>query len=451
MGQLMGLKIGVVICSRIKSSRIKNKPLQTLGNEDISLIEHLIKSLSDLKYPVFLAVPDGDLNQYHKTIKGKYKNLNYFTGHGDNPLKRMLDCSEFHKLDYIVRICHDKVFLDCALIEKFVSHAIEFNLSYIFSSSFIQGTGFEVIEYNALKRASIEFRDFNVEHISYSIKKVCGTDKILNYPVTYDIDSKYPTLSYRFLVDYLDDLLLLYYLFVDLKENCNLVNAIKKVDEVPHYYFLNRLPKFTIYTCVYNGAEFIKQCIESVLKLNNFNLNCEYIIIDDCSNDKTPEILDLYKDYNNVKVIRNKSNVGLSSSSNIALNESKGDFIIRLDADDFFIRYDAITAMENKIENDDVVYPSYLFGEQSVKRGDELHHVGGSLFRKSVINFFKFTEGLRNYEGLDFFEKSRKYLKRKYVDDVVFYYRQHSDSMSHTNKEEREQTKKKIFSKYGRG
>ena len=51
-------------------------------------------------------------------------------------------------------------------------------------------------------------------------------------------------------------------------------------------------PEVTIITPVFNGEAFIKETIDSVLRqsLSNF----EYIIVDDCSSDSTPEILEKY-------------------------------------------------------------------------------------------------------------------------------------------------------------
>src|SRR5882724_13054288 len=54
----------------------------------------------------------------------------------------------------------------------------------------------------------------------------------------------------------------------------------------------NEPPLVSVITPVYNGAEFIAQCIESVLKQTYRNF--EYIIVNNCSKDRTLEIAQKY-------------------------------------------------------------------------------------------------------------------------------------------------------------
>jgi glycosyltransferase involved in cell wall biosynthesis len=82
---------------------------------------------------------------------------------------------------------------------------------------------------------------------------------------------------------------------------------------------------------VYNGEKYIKQAIDSILN-QTFN-NFEFLIINDASIDKTLEILKSYKD-NRIKILNNKENIGLTKSLNKGLRISKGEYIIRQDADD---------------------------------------------------------------------------------------------------------------------
>jgi len=82
---------------------------------------------------------------------------------------------------------------------------------------------------------------------------------------------------------------------------------------------------------VYNGEKYLNQAIESIL--NQTFTDFEFIIIDDSSSDKTPEILQRYKDPR-IIIVRNNTNLGLTKSLNIGLNLAKGEYIARMDADD---------------------------------------------------------------------------------------------------------------------
>jgi glycosyltransferase involved in cell wall biosynthesis len=90
---------------------------------------------------------------------------------------------------------------------------------------------------------------------------------------------------------------------------------------------------------VYNGEEYLHSSINSVLK-QTFS-DFELIIIDDCSNDKTYNIINDFKD-SRIVYSRNIKNIGQTPSLNIGVKLSKGKYIARIDADDLYI--------DNKLE-----------------------------------------------------------------------------------------------------
>ena len=82
---------------------------------------------------------------------------------------------------------------------------------------------------------------------------------------------------------------------------------------------------------VFNGEEYIKRGISSILTQTYQNL--ELFIINDCSNDRSMEIISSFKD-RRIKIISNSRNMGISVSLNKGINASKGKYIARMDADD---------------------------------------------------------------------------------------------------------------------
>lgn len=87
---------------------------------------------------------------------------------------------------------------------------------------------------------------------------------------------------------------------------------------------------------VYNGDQFIAEAIESVL--NQTLKEFEFIIINDCSND---ESLNIIREYSNldkrIVLISNENNLGLSKSLNKGIDNARGKYIARFDADDIMI------------------------------------------------------------------------------------------------------------------
>ena len=84
---------------------------------------------------------------------------------------------------------------------------------------------------------------------------------------------------------------------------------------------------------VYNGEKTVGKAIESML--NQTYSDFEFIIIDDCSKDKTVTILlDYQKKDSRIIILKNKENLGISASLNKGIIESKGEWIVRMDDDD---------------------------------------------------------------------------------------------------------------------
>ena len=90
-------------------------------------------------------------------------------------------------------------------------------------------------------------------------------------------------------------------------------------------------PLISVLLSVYNDDKNIKKSIDSILSQSYKNI--ELLVIDDCSTDKTYEIINEIKD-SRVKIFRNKDNKGLTKSLNILIKESKGQILARQDSDD---------------------------------------------------------------------------------------------------------------------
>ena len=98
-------------------------------------------------------------------------------------------------------------------------------------------------------------------------------------------------------------------------------------------------PLVSFCVCTYNQENFISQAIEGALSQNYDNI--EIIISDDCSTDKTWEVInEKIKNINTKNIIlnRNKSNLGLASHMNKIYYElSKGDYVIIAAGDDISV------------------------------------------------------------------------------------------------------------------
>ena len=92
-------------------------------------------------------------------------------------------------------------------------------------------------------------------------------------------------------------------------------------------------PKISILVPVYNVAEFLPLCLESIINQTEKNFEC--FLINDGSTDNSLEILKKYaKNDKRLKVI-DKPNSGYGASLNLALKKASGEYISIVEPDDF--------------------------------------------------------------------------------------------------------------------
>jgi glycosyltransferase involved in cell wall biosynthesis len=90
-------------------------------------------------------------------------------------------------------------------------------------------------------------------------------------------------------------------------------------------------PIISVVMPVYNGERFLNEAIDSIL--NQSYKNFEFLIIDDCSTDKSSDIINSYLD-ERITFVKNKNNIGQSATMNKGIQFSRGKYIARLDQDD---------------------------------------------------------------------------------------------------------------------
>mgnify|MGYP001176348068 CR=1 FL=1 len=88
----------------------------------------------------------------------------------------------------------------------------------------------------------------------------------------------------------------------------------------------------TVLLSVFNGEEWLVECIESILEQSYRDF--EFLIIDDGSLDNTLEIIKRYATLDERIRYITQGNMGLTKSLNKGLKIAKGDWIARIDSDD---------------------------------------------------------------------------------------------------------------------
>ena len=86
----------------------------------------------------------------------------------------------------------------------------------------------------------------------------------------------------------------------------------------------------------YNVGKTLERAFESIL-MQQITFKYEVLVIDDCSDDDTPAIIQKYHSrFENFRCIRNDRNKGNAYSFYVALENTKSPFFTVLDGDDFY-------------------------------------------------------------------------------------------------------------------
>ena len=84
----------------------------------------------------------------------------------------------------------------------------------------------------------------------------------------------------------------------------------------------------------YNSSDFIKDTLKSIISQTYKNWNL--IIVDDCSNQKTRNILKKYQKNKKIKIYWLKKNKGAGYCRNLAIKKSKSPYLAFIDSDDIW-------------------------------------------------------------------------------------------------------------------
>lgn len=128
----------------------------------------------------------------------------------------------------------------------------------------------------------------------------------------------------------------------------------------------------SVITTFYNAEIFILNAVNSVMQqIHTDKFDIEYVIVDDKSPDNSRKMLEgfLSKHNNpnniNVRIIEPEENLGCGGARKFGIDNAKGDFLMFLDADDYYIKIDFVKrAYEELIKEDaDIVEYGMVFNQ----------------------------------------------------------------------------------------
>ncbi len=126
---------------------------------------------------------------------------------------------------------------------------------------------------------------------------------------------------------------------------------------------MQKKPLVSIALCTYNGAEYLSQQVETLV--NQTYDNIEIIAVDDCSTDRTFNILEEYaSQYLHFKLFKNPDNIGYTANFEKAALLCNGELIAFCDQDDIW-HEDKIMLQVNALKDNLLIYHDSEFVYQN--------------------------------------------------------------------------------------
>ena len=92
-------------------------------------------------------------------------------------------------------------------------------------------------------------------------------------------------------------------------------------------------PEISVVIPVHNQEKYIGRCIRSLLDQDIDRSLYEIILVDDGSTDRSAYAIDMFSD--EIRILSMSANEGLPSALNTGIKNSRGKFMVRVDADDY--------------------------------------------------------------------------------------------------------------------
>ena len=207
--------------------------------------------------------------------------------------------------------------------------------------------------------------------------------------------------------------------------------------------------KVSVIVPVYNCEKFIDKCLDSILNQSYDNL--EVVLVNDGSKDDSLLIINNRKKQDSRIIVVDKPNGGVSSARNVGLDNSTGDYIFFVDADDY-IELDCIQKSMNYIckYNLDIfkfafvkeltkkIKKKYVFSVETnmlisrneyveklypfIFSSNDFCNITNVILRKDVIGNNRFPLDILLGEDYLFFVNCLNCSKNIYFSDEVFYH-----------------------------
>jgi len=195
-------------------------------------------------------------------------------------------------------------------------------------------------------------------------------------------------------------------------------------------------PAISILVPAFNQGRYLSRCIRSLLNQSEPKEDYEIVVIDDGSDDNTDQVLDAFSTV--VRAFRQETNLGLPSALNVGLDRARGEFIVRVDADDFVNEF-FLTCLRTYIQLNsecDAVACDYLLVDEEEqvlerKNAADAPIACGIMFKKSqMLKVGGYNERYLVHEDREFRLRFERYFEVERLAIPLYRYRRHGQNLT---------------------
>ena len=204
-------------------------------------------------------------------------------------------------------------------------------------------------------------------------------------------------------------------------------------------------PKVSVVLTAHNYGKYLDRAIQSVL-IQTFH-DFELIVVDDGSTDYTKDVLQPYAAHPQVRIV-SKNGVGLAAAANAGVRTGSGEYVVRLDADDYFDE-NILLVQSHFLDSNPHIHMVFADYYRVDLHGTILEHVrlpkihdevtlldrsplaAGAMYRRACFDALGgYDESLKYQEDYDFWIRFIDRFNVYNLNLPLMYYRQHERSMS---------------------